>query len=468
MTGSLSGAALREKLGRPIVDGDGHTMEYGPALDAYFRKEGLSSWLETVMYVDSQGSVERRIAKQSHLTVPAENTLDLATAMFPALLNKRLPELGIDYAVVFPTIGQHFASIPNDDLRARACRAENSYLMDVFGEFADRLCPVAAIPMHTPQEATEALDHAVSLGFKAIMIAGNVIRPTPGAPDDLLREAGWLDTFGLDSAHDYDPFWVRCVHHGVAPSAHTPGMGWGSRRSPTNYVYNQIGHFAATGEALTKSLYLGGVTRRFPTLNFGILEAGVGWATSLYADLVNRWEKRNHDVLPRYYRGNIDQDLFEKLLHEYAPDFLPYGDPRVGSGKVETQWDGMEDDFVHLRMTRAEEARELFADRFWFGCEADDPSTRLAFDRDVNPFGAVLQTIFSSDIGHWDVPDMLEVLGETYEQVEHGWLDEEQFHDFTFRNAVRFYTGGNPDFFEGTTVAEEARRVGPADLSAVG
>ena len=38
----------------------------------------------------------------------------------------------------------------------------------------------------------------------------------------------------------------------------------------------------------------------------------------------------------------------------------------------------------------------------------------------VNPFGARLKAIFSSDIGHWDVPDMTEVLEEAYEMVEHG------------------------------------------------
>ena len=120
---------------------------------------------------------------------------------------------------------------------------------------------------------------------------------------------------------------------------------------------------------------------------------------------------------------------------------------------------------MNCHISRAEDVRELFVDRFWFGCEADDPSTKLAFDRGVNPFGAVLQTVFSSDIGHWDVPDMREVLGEAYELVERGWIDEEQFHDFTFRNVVRLHTGGNPDFFEGTTVSSEARRVIEAETA---
>ena len=37
--------------------------------------------------------------------------------------------------------------------------------------------------------------------------------------------------------------------------------------------------------------------------------------------------------------------------------------------------------------------------------------------------GARLNALFSSDIGHFDVPDMTEVVPEAYELVEHGLLD---------------------------------------------
>ena len=60
--------------------------------------------------------------------------------------------------------------------------------------------------------------------------------------------------------------------------------------------------------------------------------------------------------------------------------------------------------------------------------------------------------MFSSDIGHWDVPDMTEVLEEAYENVDHGWLDAAQFRDFVFGNVTRFYTDTDPDFFRGTVV----------------
>jgi hypothetical protein len=82
-----------------------------------------------------------------------------------------------------------------------------------------------------------------------------------------------------------------------------------------------------------------------------------------------------------------------------------------------------------------------------------------AFDTKRNPFGAKLGALFSSDIGHWDVPDMREVVEEAYEMVEHGQITEDDFRDFVFANPVRFWTGMNPDFFKGTAVENAAKTV---------
>ena len=44
--------------------------------------------------------------------------------------------------------------------------------------------------------------------------------------------------------------------------------------------------------------------------------------------------------------------------------------------------------------------------------------TSMAFNTAVNPFGAELNAMMGSDISHWDVPDMTEVLEEAWEMVE--------------------------------------------------
>src|SRR5207245_11110003 len=73
--------------------------------------------------------------------------------------------------------------------------------------------------------------------------------------------------------------------------------------------------------------------------------------------------------------------------------------------------------------------------------------------------------------GHFDVPDMLEVLPEAYELVEDGHITAEDFRDFTFANAVRMWGAGNPGFFNGTVVEKAATAVlaetsGPAGPAA--
>ena len=120
------------------------------------------------------------------------------------------------------------------------------------------------------------------------------------------------------SEHDYDPVWAKCQQLKVVPSFHSYGEGWGSRTSISNYVYNHVGHFASSADAVCKSLFLGGVTRRFPQMKFSFLEGGVGWARSLLADLIGHWEKRNCEALANYDPRNIDQELLAELSRRYG------------------------------------------------------------------------------------------------------------------------------------------------------
>ena len=91
---------------------------------------------------------------------------------------------------------------------------------------------------------------------------------------------------------------------------------------------------------------------------------------------------------------------------------------------------------------------------FYFGCEADDPMNALAFDARRWPFGATLRAFYGSDIGHFDVPSLPDVLVEAYENIEHGFMNEAQFRAFTFANPARFYLESNPRFFAGTVVED--------------
>ena len=64
--------------------------------------------------------------------------------------------------------------------------------------------------------------------------------------------------------------------------------------------------------------------------------------------------------------------------------------------------------------------------------------------------------MFSSDIGHWDVTDIGDVVPEAYELVDEGLLSERDFRRFVFENPAGLYLRANPDFFRGTTLEKAA------------
>jgi len=469
--GHASAASVRERIDHPILDCDGHVLEFRPAVRELFAEEAGASLLPAFDRMLDVWSLAKRMTpgamrsaglfRMTWWGFPARNTLDRATTMLPRLMYERLDELGLDFAVLYPTYGLGALSVDDEALRRAAARAYNRYYAETTAGLGDRLAPVAVIPMHTPQEAVAELEYAVKvLGFKVAVLAGNVRRPLdppPGVdPTHVPRAAGWIDTFGVDSAFDYDPVWRACIELGIAPTFHSSGMGWPGRASVSSYVFNHVGNFAVAGEATCRALFFGGVTRRFPALRCAFLEGGAGWAATLASDLLGHFEKRGAQHIRHYDPNAIDRARMREWFAKYAdPRSLAHAgelDAALGILSDPDEDEAALDEFAACGMRSPEDLRALFVEPFHFGCEADDPRTAHAFDRRTNPLGLPLKAVFSSDVGHWDVPDMRDVVGEAWELVEHGMLSEADFRAFTFDNPLSLWCGANPRFFDGTRV----------------
>jgi predicted TIM-barrel fold metal-dependent hydrolase len=464
---------LRARLNHPVIDSDGHWVEFGPQLNDYLKRIGGNKALEGFksrptevwhLTIPLQERRERRLDQPIWWGMPARNTLDRATAMLPKLLYQRLADFGFDFVVLYPSAGLRAPFIPDAELRHLTCRAFNTFSAELFAEYKDRLTPAAVIPMHTPQEAIEELEYAVGqLGLKVAMMASLIRRPIrSNQPNPRYNE--WLDMLGLDSEFDYDPVWKKCVELGITPSFHSVSKGVGTRVSPSNAVYNHIGHFGVAGEAVCKALFLGGVTRRFPSLRFAFLEGGVGWACMLYSDLIGHWKKRNPVALDDIDPANLDRDALMRLFRQYGTKGAAEQAGRLRQEAAEASPRTADpnaslDDFAACGIEHPEDIRELFVPRFYFGCEADDPANSWAFNRKGNPFGARLGAVFGSDIGHFDVPDMTQVLPEAYELVEDGLISEDDFRDFVFFNPIKLWAGSNKNFFKGTAVESDVAKV---------
>ncbi len=116
------------------------------------------------------------------------------------------------------------------------------------------------------------------------------------------------------------------------------------------------------------------------------------------------------------------------------------------------------DDFALAGIEKVEDIRARWVDNFYFGSEADDRTVAAAFNTRVNPLGATVNAIWSSDVGHWDVPEFTEPLAETWDLVEQGVITPKSFKALVFDNPHRFYTEANPRFFDGTAVGRQLER----------
>ena len=470
--GTSKSAKVRARLNHPIIDTDGHTVEFTPVFFDYIKEIGgtemIARYKKAVasrannrwMELSEEERRYNRATCPPWWARPAKNKLDRATASLPRLLHQRMDELGMDFTVLYPTFGlTEPPRIEEEEVRRVACRALNAFHADIYRDFADRMTPVAVIPVHTPEEGIDELEYAVKRqGFKAAVIS-HVQRPVPKLAKEnpeFAANATYLDLLALDSAFNYDPFWAKCVELKVAVTTHATGQGWGSRRSVSNYMFNHIGHFGAAGEALCKAIFFGGVTCRFPTLNFAFLEGGVHWACGLYADIIGHWKKRNAKAIHDLDPTSLDREFMRKMIDEHGHEKM------IARADEIIQWLGQPqrhpkilDDWAACRAEKLEDLRDLFVPNFYFGCEADDPMVAWAFNAKTNPMGVKLKAMMSSDIGHWDVTDMSEVVEEAHELVDDGLITDDDFRAYTFDHAATLYAGMNPNFFTGT-VCESA------------
>src|SRR6476659_10642126 len=146
---------VRSGLKHPVIDGDGHWIEYGPVFAEQVRKaagdkaaDGLLRHMRRIPDTLSWSVAERRrrgIAMEGSWGRQSTNTRDRATAMMPRMLYDRLDELGIDFGVVYPTAGLGIPRIADDETRRAVIRGFNIVTAEYFEKLGNRLTPVAVI-----------------------------------------------------------------------------------------------------------------------------------------------------------------------------------------------------------------------------------------------------------------------------------------------------------------------------------
>ena len=173
---SMTPAGVRARLDHPVIDVDGHLIEQIPELQRHLRetlgREAAtrltssplwSTMLDAELWQDvSEAERRQRWLVATPWWGAPGNALDRATALMPALMARRLDDFGIDFSILYPSLGLVVAGVEESELRQGGCRALNNYLAEATREYSDRMTVPATIPMDTPQEALDELEHATA------------------------------------------------------------------------------------------------------------------------------------------------------------------------------------------------------------------------------------------------------------------------------------------------------------------
>ena len=115
--GTSKSFEIRKRLNHPILDSDGHWLEFEPVVLDYLKDVAgaemvaeYRSWQRNrsigVWYrLTPEERRDMRALRPIWWGVATKNTLDRATATLPKLLNERLDETGIDFSVIYPSLG---------------------------------------------------------------------------------------------------------------------------------------------------------------------------------------------------------------------------------------------------------------------------------------------------------------------------------------------------------------------------
>ena len=114
---------VRARLHHPVIDSDGHTVEFEPAVMDTLREIGGPGIVERYKTKRTEGPTassggmlnwhrltpherhDQRLTVPPWWALPARNTLDRATSMLPKLLYERLDDFGLDVSILYPTFG---------------------------------------------------------------------------------------------------------------------------------------------------------------------------------------------------------------------------------------------------------------------------------------------------------------------------------------------------------------------------
>lgn len=224
-------------------------------------------------------------------------------------IESRLRDLdneGVWAELVYDSLGLWSSLIEDRDLLRTVNRAENEWKATTIVEKSHgRLVPTAAVPLMDMDFAVAEVEHAASLGLKAVSMSTGV----PAGVEDYNRDY-------------WEPLWSVCEETGMVLAFHigsdnddkgnTPFRGPGG--AVLNYVNTTFG-----GQFVAMKLVTSGVFERHPGLRAIISEGGASWVPFI-GDRMNEAYRQHHMFVRPMLQRLPKEYLYEHVYTSFQHD----------------------------------------------------------------------------------------------------------------------------------------------------
>ena len=274
-----------------MVSADGHVQEpsdlWKTRMDAQYhdRLPGMTLDAKGDMHQKTEGFRPMRIR---NIKFEGEDALRNQSGRDPDARVSDLAKDGVDAEILFPNKGLTIWATPDPEFSQLMCTAWNDWAWEEFGDYNDRLAPMACIAPGALDSAIAEIERCAKLGFRGLSLP---CKPHWGPPNH--EDPNY-------NLPEFDPLWA-CIQDVDLPMTFHVSTGRDPRTSRGNggaVIKYAVHSLAPTMEPIA-NLCASGILDRFPKLQFGSIEAGIGWVAWALGAMDEAYKKHHMFVRPK-------------------------------------------------------------------------------------------------------------------------------------------------------------------------
>jgi predicted TIM-barrel fold metal-dependent hydrolase len=308
--------------GRTKIVVRGHISDYIP--NPTFEVVARPGAQEDYYRHGSGGKTYREVMGEPMKSIPAFRE--------PAPRLEVMDEMGVDYALMFPTLASLVEERMKDDpaLVHDVIHALNRWMFETWSfDYEGRIFSTPVITLPIVDRALEELQWCLERGARTVLVRP---APVPGFRGSR--------SFGFE---EFDPFWQACVKAGIPVSMHASDSGYADFLNvwepadeylpfkPTAFRMAAMGKRPIEDSML--ALVCHGALSRNPDLRILSIENGASWVSHVLYELKDVYGKMPHsfseDPVEAFKRGvyvaPFWEDDFAHIAELIGPDRVVFG-----------------------------------------------------------------------------------------------------------------------------------------------